>query len=533
MASPPPPSPGTPPPPPRLELVFDNPEPQLPPGGRSPHGNPVLLDVGGGRSSEWATQDDKIVILMVGLPARGKTYVARRVQRYFTFFHDATVRIFNIGDYRRSMSGNHHAATWFEADHAEGREARRLCTDAALRDLVDWVDAENDGRIAILDGTHSTLAKRQYVLDKLKPLKCKVIMIEALCSDEALIERNIRSCNVGTPDYEGMSPDAAVSDFRRRVGVYEETYESIDAESTLGAERSRSFIKMVDCRQCIINNIRGSVPSKLVHFLMDLHLEPHVFYLSRHGQSIYNATAKIGGDSGLSAEGDAYAKALAEFVDRDIVVDNEGVFGPAGAKVCARLWTSTMRRTRETARYIRHPVVSLRYADDDVEGRQQSWVQMRPRAWANLDELFAGVCDGMTYAEIEQHYPDEFQRRQKDKLGYRYPRGESYLDMIHRLDTIVHEMERHREPLLIVAHQGILRLLYAYYMGLPRERAPYVEFPLNTVIKLTPRVFETEEQRFLLRAPPTGAGDGQTEPTAGTGHSDPATACDPADPPSH
>jgi broad specificity phosphatase PhoE len=44
--------------------------------------------------------------------------------------------------------------------------------------------------------------------------------------------------------------------------------------------------------------------------------------------------------------------------------------------------------------------------------------------------------------------------------------------MIHRLDTIVHEMERHREPLLIIAHQGILRLLYAYYMGLPRERAP-------------------------------------------------------------
>jgi len=42
----------------------------------------------------------------------------------------------------------------------------------------------------------------------------------------------------------------------------------------------------------------------------------------------------------------------------------------------------------------------------------------------NLDELYAGVCDGMTYSEIEQIFPEEFERRQQDKLAYRYPRGE-------------------------------------------------------------------------------------------------------------
>ena len=35
----------------------------------------------------------------------------------------------------------------------------------------------------------------------------------------------------------------------------------------------------------------------------------------------------------------------------------------------------------------------------------------------------------------------------------RYPRGESYTDLIARLEPIAHEMERQREPLLIVAHQ--------------------------------------------------------------------------------
>lgn len=44
------------------------------------------------------------------------------------------------------------------------------------------------------------------------------------------------------------------------------------------------------------------------------------------------------------------------------------------------------------------------------------------KAWHHLDELFAGVCDGMTYEEIELHYPEEFARRSIDKLAYRYPR---------------------------------------------------------------------------------------------------------------
>lgn len=51
------------------------------------------------------------------------------------------------------------------------------------------------------------------------------------------------------------------------------------------------------------------------------------------------------------------------------------------------------------------------------------WVQFEGRVRRNLDELYAGVCDGLTYAEIKEKYPEEFARRQEDKLTYRYPRG--------------------------------------------------------------------------------------------------------------
>jgi len=54
---------------------------------------------------------------------------------------------------------------------------------------------------------------------------------------------------------------------------------------------------------------------------------------------------------------------------------------------------------------------------------------------------------------VEERFPKEAALRKKDKLSYRYPRGESYLDVIARLEPLVQEIERHRESLLIVGHQ--------------------------------------------------------------------------------
>jgi len=334
-------------------------------------------------------------------------------------------------------------------------------------------------------------------------------MIESICSDSDVVETNIRNCSENASDYAGRSADDSIRDYRERVGMYLPTYETIDGPTTNGAETNKSWIQIIDCKRFIVNNIRGYLPSRIVQFLSHIHQQSHVFYLSRHGQSEYNVLGKIGGDSGLSKEGDRFAKALATFAEDEIATDKEAVFGPKNGVAPARLWTSTMRRTIETARYLQHPEVQIAYQGDDVEGRSQKWIQFRPRKWPNLDELFAGVCDGMTYAEIKRHYPEEYIRRQKNKLAYRYPRGESYLDMIHRLDPILHEMERHREPLLIIAHQGILRILYAFYMGLPRERAPYVSIPIHTVIKLTPSVYDCKEERFELLK--THHDDGQAE----------------------
>ena len=124
----------------------------------------------------------------------------------------------------------------------------------------------------------------------------------------------------------------------------------------------------------------------------------------------------------------------------------------------------------------------------------------------------------MTYEDIKRLQPDEAYLRSMDKIGYRYPRGESYFDILARLDPLVHEMESYHEPLLIVSHQAVLRVLYAYLMGLPRTSAPKLEIPLHAVMKITYDGWNPpNEERTWLGPDPlkissgaeAGSGDGQ------------------------
>jgi len=115
----------------------------------------------------------------------------------------------------------------------------------------------------------------------------------------------------------------------------------------------------------------------------------------------------------------------------------------------------------------------------------------------------------MRYEEIKALAPNEASLRSMDKIGYRYPRGESYFDIISRLDPLVHEMESYKETLMLVSHQAVLRLIYAYLMGLSRSSAPKIEIPLHTVIKISYDGWNPPtEERFEI-GPTPKTSDGQ------------------------
>jgi 6-phosphofructo-2-kinase/fructose-2,6-biphosphatase len=86
----------------------------------------------------------------------------------------------------------------------------------------------------------------------------------------------------------------------------------------------------------------------------------------------------------------------------------------------------------------------------------------------------------------------------------RYPNGESYLDVIQRLEPVVIEIEREKESVVVIAHQAILRALYGYFTRAPLADIPTLEIPLHTVIELTPNADGTmTEERFETGVPTT------------------------------
>lgn len=84
-----------------------------------------------------------------------------------------------------------------------------------------------------------------------------------------------------------------------------------------------------------------------------------------------------------------------------------------------------------------------------------------------LDELNAGECEGLTYEQIGEHHPKVTECRRLNKYYYRYPRGESYKDVVERLEPLLVELER-EENVLIVSHQAVCRCLLAFFKTVPR-----------------------------------------------------------------
>ncbi|XVE79830.1 hypothetical protein DITRI_Ditri14bG0088000 [Diplodiscus trichospermus] len=404
-------------------------------------------------------EDRHLAIVLVGLPARGKTFTAAKLTRYLRWLgHDT--KHFNVGKYRRLKHGTNQTADFFRADNPEGVEARNEVAALAMDDMIAWM--QEGGQVGIFDATNSSRSRRNMLM-KMAEGKCKIIFLETICNDERIIERNIGLKIQQSPDYaEEHDFEAGLRDFRNRLANYEKVYEPVE---------EGSYIKMIDMvsghgGQIQVNNISGYVPGRIVFFLVNTHLTPRPILLTRHGESRDNVRGRIGGDSVLSDNGDIYAKKLANFIEKRLKSER-----------AASIWTSTLQRSILTA----SPIVGF------------------PKIqWRALDEINAGVCDGMTYEEIKKNMPEEYESRKKDKLRYRYPRGESYLDVIQRLEPVIIELERQRAPVVVISHQAVLRALYAYFADRPLKEIPHIEVPLHTIIEIQMGVSGVQEKIYKL-----------------------------------
>ncbi|KAI2631950.1 bifunctional 6-phosphofructo-2-kinase/fructose-2,6-bisphosphate 2-phosphatase [Hypoxylon sp. NC1633] len=485
----------------------------------------------------------KLVIVMVGLPARGKSYITKKLRRYLSWQQHNT-RIFNVGNRRRvavtsptrhrkenSMdmpppsatilvngsqipdSPMQKKATPSEQDDSESQpidqsakffdpkneQASKLREEIAidtLNELLDYL-LTGGGSVGILDATNSTIHRRQSLFDHIKAREPKlgILFIESVCKNPTLLEANMR-LKLSGPDYKDKDPVKSLADFKERVKAYESAYVPLgDYEE----DHEMQYIKMTDVGKKLTHfGLGGFLSSGISHYLSSFNLSPRQIWITRHGQSVDNQLGKIGGNSELTDRGHFYSLALYKFVTqkrKEWLVEQkdkiaQSSFPPLPGDQSPP-YPDLNRELDEknfcvwTSMLMRSIQTAQHFeADEDYDVKN----------WEMLNELNAGKFEGHTYDEIAHKHKDEYTRRQMDKLHYVYPGvgGEGYLQVISRLRDMVREIERIKDHVMIIGHRSVCRVLMAYFMDLTRDDIADLDMPLGMLYAIEPKPYGIE-----------------------------------------
>ncbi|CAJ0763880.1 23470_t:CDS:10 [Entrophospora sp. SA101] len=335
----------------------------------------------------------RITIITVGLPARGKTHLARSLHRYLKWLGVPT-KVFSVGNYRRKVVGT---ASSLPQDffNPKSNEARHKIATDCLQDLIDWL--EKEGQVGIYDASNTTEERRKEISD--------VLINQSICEKPEIIEANIRGVKITSPD--------------TRINNHVELYEPI-------SNMAHSFVKMINVgERIIVNNVKGYLQS---------------------GESTNDLSQKF--DPGLNSAGIRYANKLKKFL---------------------------------------------------LELREKERKQRIEQGWGDYER--PSIQTAKVFEKdggYNNKFPDDYIGRKKDLYNHRYPRGESYHDLTLRLEAIILELEHEKNDVLIIAHETVLKILYAYLFDRPQDEIPTIVIPKNYLIEIIPTAYGCRENRMQI-----------------------------------
>jgi transcription termination factor NusB len=169
--------------------------------------------------------EQPLVIAMVGLPARGKSYIVKMIIRYlkWTGFE---CDVFNVGSYRRKIGLASADSNFFSANNPDAKRVREEMAMAVQEMMYSWL-RESEGskrRVAIFDATNTTKDRRLALAQRARKEGVYLLFVESICDDAAVLQRNYHM-KLKNDDYSQMDPKDALNDFMSRVQAYEKVYE--------------------------------------------------------------------------------------------------------------------------------------------------------------------------------------------------------------------------------------------------------------------------------------------------------------------
>jgi probable phosphoglycerate mutase len=182
------------------------------------------------------------------------------------------------------------------------------------------------------------------------------------------------------------------------------------------------------------------------------------FIVVRHGETQWNLESRIQGhgDSALTSRGLEQADAIARRL---------------AGEAFDVLVSSDLGRALQTVQAIGRATNREVVAD------------------ARFRERNFGCCEGITYAELHERYPDGFGRHLQDNdPDLRLPDAETRREFYARIAGSFEELaaEHPGKTVLVVCHGGVLAALFRHIHGIPAGELKSVEIPnaaYNSVVR--------------------------------------------------
>ena len=158
--------------------------------------------------------------------------------------------------------------------------------------------------------------------------------------------------------------------------------------------------------------------------------------LVRHALTVDNQKSRLSGhiDSSISDEGKEQIDKITNYL-KDFDID--------------KIYTTTSSRTKDTVKKLSE-LKSIEIIEKE-----------------SLKEISFGDFEGLTFDEIKDKYPKEFQDMIEKGYEYKYPNGESLIDSYNRvcieLDNIISNNDD--RTILICSHGGTIRNIITYLIS--------------------------------------------------------------------
>lgn len=113
-----------------------------------------------------------------------------------------------------------------------------------------------------------------------------------------------------------------------------------------------------------------------------------------------------------------------------------------------------------------------------------------------LEEINLGQWERLSWAEVKEKFPSEYEEWYSNRRYTRSPKGESYQDMLERVLAVIHKIAKENDNnVAIITHSAVIMCIQCYLTNTPFEEMMKFKTDNTAIIELDSELFLTVDKK--------------------------------------